>query len=940
MPRLPGAASHRQRAASNESASLGDLKKSAAGGVAVRRRRAPSVASGRRAVDRYLAGYVATRALAESNTLEEAARKVLRAICESLDWKLGALWSVDERVGALVCHETWRARSARRGEFEAVSQEIVFPIGVGLPGRVWASRKPAWIPDVVKDSNFPRAPIAAKEGLHGAFGFPILLRGEVVGVMEFFSGDIRRPDRDLLNMMAAVGSQIGQFIDRKQAEEARARRTRQLAFGADVLAALTGSDNMQSMLQRCAEATVRQLDAALACIWTFDEAKDVLELQASAGLLPSADGEYSRIALGNSGIGRIARRRKPYFSNSLSEDAQFKGNGWMTAQGLAAFAGYPLALGDRLLGVMAMFSREELPRETREALGYMAHTIALGMERSLSEQALREAEERYRSIFENAVFGVFQTTPDGSFMSANNALARILGYASAEELLSSVTDIARQIHVDPDRRAEFAALLEENGSVSGFEAQAYRRDGSVIWISLSGRTVRNRRGTVIRYEGIVEDISERKSAEARQQFLAEAGTILVSSLDYGTTLSNLAQLCVPYLGDWCAVDIVDDSGVLEHVAVVHSDPERVESLRRLLERYPADAQTDPGLVEVLRFGRSIFLAEIGDDIWRMAARDAQHLEVLRAIGLKSLIAVPLTARGRRFGVLTVAMAESGRRYQQDDLHLVEDLGRRAGLAVDNALLFAESQGAQEDLRRAVEAKDEFLGLMSHELRTPITAIYGGSRMLRWRAERLDDESKSGILEDIERESERLYRMVENLLVLARLELGQEVTTEPVLAQRVVKKVAANFMQSRPSRVVEIHEDGELEPIAATPTYLEHVLRNLLSNADKYSPKASPVEVRIARGDGEARISVLDRGPGVPPEEAELIFERFYRSDRTAGRAVGIGMGLTVCKRMIEAQSGYVWARPRDGGGLEVGFTLPLYKEEARHEYGATGTGRR
>jgi len=118
----------------------------------------------------------------------------------------------------------------------------------------------------------------------------------------------------------------------------------------------------------------------------------------------------------------------------------------------------------------------------------------------------------------------------------------------------------------------------------------------------------------------------------------------------------------------------------------------------------------------------------------------------------------------------------------------------------------------------------------------------------------------------------------------------------------------------------------MEPIAAEPHYLEQILRNLLSNADKYSPKDSPIEIAITRRDDEADIVVLDRGPGISPEESEIIFERFYRSDRTANKAAGIGLGLTVCKRLIEAQAGRIWARPREGGGLEVGVTLPIYKE--------------
>jgi two-component system sensor histidine kinase/response regulator len=168
---------------------------------------------------RLAAQYAIVRVLAEATTLAEATPKLVHAVCESLGWEFGAVWSVDRKADVLRCVETWHATSRRFVEFERITRNTTFAPGIGLPGRVWSSGQPACILDVTIDTNFPRAPYALKEDLHGAFGFPILLHGEVVGVMEFFSREIREPDEELLNMMAAIGSQIGQFIERKRAEE-------------------------------------------------------------------------------------------------------------------------------------------------------------------------------------------------------------------------------------------------------------------------------------------------------------------------------------------------------------------------------------------------------------------------------------------------------------------------------------------------------------------------------------------------------------------------------------------------------------------------------------------------------------------------------------------------------------------------------------------------
>jgi PAS domain S-box-containing protein len=174
----------------------------------------------KRAEERLLVQYTVTQILAEAATVEEASPKIVRALGETLKWDVGALWRVHRQAGVLRCVELWHKQSLKVPEFETASRDRTFPPGVGLPGKVWLNSAPRYIPDLVKEANVERTPIAAAERLHAAFGFPILLGGEVLGVIEFFSREIRQPDQDLLEMMATIGSQIGQFIERKRAEEA------------------------------------------------------------------------------------------------------------------------------------------------------------------------------------------------------------------------------------------------------------------------------------------------------------------------------------------------------------------------------------------------------------------------------------------------------------------------------------------------------------------------------------------------------------------------------------------------------------------------------------------------------------------------------------------------------------------------------------------------
>jgi len=172
----------------------------------------------KRAEERLRVQHTVAQLLADAATIEEVAPKILRAMGECLGWDVGALWRVDREAEALRCVELWHKASREVPEFERGGSEFTFVPGVGLPGRVWSSLKPVYIPDVVSDENFLRGLIAQREGLHAAIGFPILLEGEVLGVIEFFSREIRQPDQELLNTLATIGSQIGQFIERKRAE--------------------------------------------------------------------------------------------------------------------------------------------------------------------------------------------------------------------------------------------------------------------------------------------------------------------------------------------------------------------------------------------------------------------------------------------------------------------------------------------------------------------------------------------------------------------------------------------------------------------------------------------------------------------------------------------------------------------------------------------------
>jgi signal transduction histidine kinase len=247
-----------------------------------------------------------------------------------------------------------------------------------------------------------------------------------------------------------------------------------------------------------------------------------------------------------------------------------------------------------------------------------------------------------------------------------------------------------------------------------------------------------------------------------------------------------------------------------------------------------------------------------------------------------------------------------------------------------------------ELVQANRVKDEFLGLISHELRTPLTVILGHAELLQLRGDALDADVRRQAVADLQVEAQRLQRVIENLLVLSRLDYGAETESEPALLRHVLTDDAVLHASVDPNRRVVVTFPEEPTLVLAEPTHIELVVRNLLSNAEKYSPPDEAIEVRIEPRDDEVAVRVLDRGEGIRPEEADAIFRPFYRSPFRSSAAFGMGIGLAVCQRLVEAHGGRIWACPRDDGGSEFGFSFPALlpdDEEPAAESAAPTAGR-
>jgi len=593
-------------------------------------------------------------------------------------------------------------------------------------------------------------------------------------------------------------------------------------------------------------------------------------------------------------------------------------------------------------------------------------------ERQRAVKRLQEAEEKYRSLFENAVEGIFQTTVGGRLLTANPALARIAGYESPEELIADVSDLSRQIHANPEGRAEFVSLVRQHGAVTDYEHQIRRKDGTLMWLSSSARAIRDADGDLIGFEGRVVDISERKRAEeelrlSEERFRAQYKSFPVPTFswrrvrddfeltDYNEaadqiTRGGLKRLLGMKASEWYS----DNPQILEMLWRCISEgiviKEEIPWQMRTTDEHKHFAVTfapvPPDLVmhhaediterketeEALRLRAElldlsyepIFTWELEGDIvyWNRGAEDLYGFSKQEAVGreshrlLQTTHPIPLEEfkhvlerDGQWIGELEHT-AHDGRKVIVESRHMLVPTARDRRLVLETNYDITERKRLEENQQR-------FLTNAAHQLKTPITTIVGAAELLVTK-ENLDVAKRRQLLDHIFSEGNHLQRLSGTLLRLARVGWDQrEPSPEMVDLAAAARQAAERITPLAEAAGLSLHVEGNGACVLADPEWLQEVLLVLLSNAMKHSKSGQNISL-WAR---ESTIIVEDEGAGISPMDLPHVFERFYRG---TGSSEGFGLGLPICRELVERMGGYI----NLSSGEEVGTTVKIELPEA------------
>lgn len=530
--------------------------------------------------------------------------------------------------------------------------------------------------------------------------------------------------------------------------------------------------------------------------------------------------------------------------------------------------------------------------------------------------ALQESEAKFSGIISIAADAIISIDAEQRITIFNEGAETIFGYTSDEVIGRHLGMLlpARMRDTHCQHVAAFVAgaqtslqVSERQMTIFGLRknGEEFPAEGAISKLTIGRMTL----ATVA-----LRDITERKRTEMEQMVLAEAGAVFSSSLDYRQTLESISKLIICHIADMCIVDMIDEDAPILRLTVAHADPTKAAACERLAKLSLARRHTLGALA--IETKQPQLIDDITPEFMAANAQDEEHLQVVRELASRSGLAVPLLVGDRVLGALILTSSRP-HRFQPRDIGLVSELARRAALAIENARL-------HEAEKRATRARDEVLGIVAHDVRSPLHVILLAAQMLERKLPDSSDVKCREYVKDIKRSVARGERLIRDLLDVSRMEAGASILARSVVATKSVVvdvSVSLRLLAAEASIDVRLEIDEQLPAIWADQDRLMQVLENLIGNAIKFTPRGGCITVAATQIPGEfVRFSVADTGVGIPEQNLPHVFDRFWQAE--TGSRSGAGLGLPICKGIIEEHDGRIWVESKLGRGTKFSFTIP------------------
>ncbi len=838
--------------------------------------------------------YTIARVLAESNTVNGAAKQVLQLICESTGWEYGALWRVDPDRATLTNEGVWLSAGIQMSEYaDKTSYSVLKRDDTSLPGYVFRQGEPLWLSDI-NEFGSPDIFDAAKAGVLSACVLPVRSGNRIIAILECLSIRIQIQDENLTAMLNAVCNQIGIFLERKLLEDALASQAVQQQLLVQTGLALSSSMDYEDRLKAIIHMIVPYL--ADWCAIDIVDYDNILRRVAAAHINPDKE--------------NLVYKNQP--TPTIDPTEQSNPQSEMLRTGKSIF--YPEISADLIDQFYLDPVQKDIIRQLRPvssiSVPLVAHNRILGLCTFVQSDSGRHYDASDLELAER-IAGQAALSLDNAMLYAEtrklNSDLELRVEERTSQLKSAITQLQNQIAERQNAENQVRILNTE------LENRIAERTSQLEQVNLDLQK---------------EIIDRQQASQMLQDLLARTSELYRISQTIGTVRTPQEVLKVllssRYLKNVSRASIA----ILDRTWIENAPPPNgcfILAEWNRGRRQPGFTNQhfsleEYGLALAVPFRKPVIIPDI-QAVMELPEPVRKRFSSLQT---HSLIILPLIASGEWYGLLSLHF-KTRRMTKMDDLLHMRGLVDETAIVIKNMrLLEAESQARQE-AERANALKLKFLGMVSHELRTPLTSIKGFATTLMADDVIWPPDKQRSFLETINKESDTLHDLIEQLLDLSRLEAGiLRIHQEHISMNKVLESALPQLHALTTEHNLVVKVPGGLPLIFGDDLRISQVLTNLVSNAAKYSPPGSQITISMHQTGGMIQTDVADQGPGIPPHDRERVFEAFQQLENGAGNNTkGAGLGLAICKGLIESQNGKIWIQDHLSPGATISFTLPL-----------------